>query len=321
MKNNLETLLGYLLEVETVSQRPSIEDINDAIEHVKDAYSEEIDEAASIEDFEMKYLGKLSVKEIGQYDDLSSWMERIEDEDELRSFRGERWKRLTDVWGNNPPPVIVVSGETFTTIGDGRGRVTYAAYKNIPLDVWELTYKRKNAKKGDLFENGVGGGEDIWYHTTSRENAENILRGGLRINPSGKGKSRASLQWMPEAYGGITPIFLSRKPGRYSNGVILKVDVSGLDLVADIPGLVDFDGRLTDHSIYWDEEETPEIIWDLMDPGTEESVNGELEFEWLREPDNDISRAAIELTGTAAVMQNIDPSRIELTEMIVEKNI
>ena len=41
----------------------------------------------------------------------------------------------------------------------------------------------------------------------------------------------------------------------------------------------------------------------------------------LREPDNDISRAAIELTGTAAVMQNIDPSRIELTEMIVEKNI
>ena len=63
------------------------------------------------------------------------------------------------------------------------------------------------------------------------------------------------------------------------------------------------------------------IIWDLMDPGTEESVNGELEFEWLREPDNDISRTAIELTGTAAVMQNIDPSRIELTEMIVEKNI
>jgi hypothetical protein len=168
-----------------------------------------------------------------------------------------------------------------------------------------------------LLEKTAKGGE-YWYHTTSPENAKLILQGGLRINPRGKGKSRASLQWMPEAYGGITPIFLSRKPGRYSNGVILKVDVSGLDLVADIPGLVDFDGRLTDHSIYWDEEETPEIIWDLMDPGTEESVNGELEFEWLREPDNDISRAAIELTGTAAVMQNIDPSRIELTEMIVE---
>ena len=169
-----------------------------------------------------------------------------------------------------------------------------------------------------LFENGDGDGKNIWYHTTSRENAENILRGGLRINPIEKGKSRASLQWMPEAYGGITPIFLSRKPGRYSNGVILKVDVSGLDLVADIPGLVDFDGRLTDHSIYWDEEETPEIIWDLMDPGTEESVNGELEFEWLREPDNDISRAAIELTGTAAVMEDIGPERIEVTDIIVE---
>jgi hypothetical protein len=159
MKNNLKTLMEYLLEVETVFQRPSIEDINDAIEHVKDAYSEEIAEAASIEDFKMKYLGKLSVKEIGSYDDLSSWMERIEDEDELRSFRGERWKRLTDVWGNNPPPVIVVSGETFTTIGDGRGRVTYAAYKNIPLDVWELTYKSKTAKSRHLFENGVSGAE------------------------------------------------------------------------------------------------------------------------------------------------------------------
>ncbi len=161
---------------------------------------------------------------------------------------------------------------------------------------------------------------DYWYHTTSEVNAERIKREGLRINPSGKGKSRGSLDWMPEAYGGITPIFLSREPGRYLNGVVLRVDVSGLDLVADIPGLVDFGGEVSESGIWWDEEETPEIIWDLMDPETDESVNGELEFEWLREPDNDISRAAIELTGTAAVMEDIDPSRIELTEMIVEKN-
>lgn len=55
-----------------------------------------------------------------------------------------------------------------------------------------------------------------------------------------------------------------------------------------------------------------------MDPDSGESVNGELEFEWLREPDNDISRAAIEITGTAAIMEDIDPSRIERLDMIVE---
>jgi len=141
--------------------------------------------------------------------------------------------------------------------------------------------------------NETGATGEYWYHTTSPENAKLILQKGLRINPSGKGKSRASLDWMPEAYGGIMPIFLSRKPGRYHNGVVLRVDVSGLDLVADIPGLVDFGGRLTEDSIFWDEEETPEELWDLMDPDTEESVNGELSFEWLREPNNDISRAAI----------------------------
>jgi len=157
-----------------------------------------------------------------------------------------------------------------------------------------------------------------WYHTTSPENAKLILQGGLRINPPGEGKSRGSLDWMREAYGGITPIFLSRKPGRYHNGVVLRVDVSGLDLVADIPGLVDFGGRLTEDSIYWDEEETPEELWDLMDPDTEESVNGELSFEWLIEPNNALSRAAIGITDTAAVMEDIGPERIEAMDMIVE---
>jgi hypothetical protein len=123
---------------------------------------------------------------------------------------------------------------------------------------------------------------------------------------------------MPEAYGGITPIFLSREPGRYHNGVVLKVNVSGLGLVADMPGLVDFDGRLTEDSIYWDEEETPEELWDLMDPDTGESVNGELSFDLLREPNNDISRAAIAITDTAAVMQTIGPERIEAMDMIAE---
>jgi len=315
MRNNLKTLLGYLLEEETVSQRPFMLSIDNLVAHrdsLFDAYEHCVYRNRCSESS-----GPIVVAEIedGKYQLIDGYHRLIE--------------HLLDRGGLVPIHAIV-GGEGTGEYAIARGVDRWLGdasmrYGNLEDLTDEETLeghanKRKNAKKGDLFENGVGGGEDIWYHTTSRENAEKILREGLRINPSGKGKSRASLQWMPEAYGGITPIFISRKPGRYVNGVILKVDVSGLDLVADIPGLVDFDGRLTDHSIYWDEEETPEIIWDLMDPETGESVNGELEFEWLREPGNDISRAAIELTGTAAVMEDIEPSRIELTEMIVEKN-
>ena len=159
-----------------------------------------------------------------------------------------------------------------------------------------------------LFE---GGKSSIWYHTTYPENVESILANGLKINSTVKGKSRASLEWMPEAYGGIVPIFLSKDSGRYTHGVILSVDVSGLPLVADIPGLVDFGGELTDHSIYFDEESTPEEFWELVDPDTDESINGEAEFELLREP-NAISAAAIEVTGTCAVMEDISPERIKV---------
>jgi hypothetical protein len=157
-------------------------------------------------------------------------------------------------------------------------------------------------------------GDDVdgfWYHTTSPENVESIMANGLKIN-SAKGKSRGSLDWMKEAYGGVIPIFLSKESGRYHNGVILKVDVSGLPLVADMPGLVDFGGHVTEHSIYFDEEETPEEFWDLADPETGESINGELEFDVLREPNNPITDAAIAVVGTCAVMEDISPDRIKV---------
>ena len=96
-----------------------------------------------------------------------------------------------------------------------------------------------------LFENGDGDGKNIWYHTTSRENAKKILRGGLRINPSGIGKSQASLDWMDSIYG-MTPVFLSRELGAYRNGVVLKVNVEGLKLVADVPSLTDWGAQVTE---------------------------------------------------------------------------
>ena len=49
MKNNLETLMEYLL---AEAREPSQRDILDAIEHVKEVYPEEIDQDAGIEDFD-----------------------------------------------------------------------------------------------------------------------------------------------------------------------------------------------------------------------------------------------------------------------------
>jgi hypothetical protein len=135
-------LSKILFEVE--SQRPpKASDVDDAIETAMETYPEEFSDDTSRSDFELNYLGMLSVDDLKQYDDIDSWMEDVEDEDELKSFRGERWKKLSDTWGNTPPPIVVVTGDNFSMVGDGRGRVTYANYKKIPLEVWELRYKAK----------------------------------------------------------------------------------------------------------------------------------------------------------------------------------
>ena len=135
--------LSKILYESVSAPKPSNDDIYDAIETATETYPEEFGEDVSRSDFELNYLGKLSVDDLRQYDDIDSWMEDVEDEDELKSFRGEKWKKLSDTWGDNPPPIIVVTGERFSLVGDGRGRVTYASYKHIPLETWELRYNPK----------------------------------------------------------------------------------------------------------------------------------------------------------------------------------
>ncbi len=151
MRNKLELLLEYLLEG---TREPSPEDMLDAIEHAKQLYPEEIDESAGIEDFDKVYLGALTVDELSYYDDIDAWVEDIEDEDELENFRGSEWARMSRVWNDNPPPVIVITGDTFSTIGDGRGRVTYAKYKGIPLHAWELRYKKAKSIREGVYRGG-----------------------------------------------------------------------------------------------------------------------------------------------------------------------
>ena len=143
------------------------------------------------------------------------------------------------------------------------------------------------------------------YHTTTKGRLDSILTQGLRVN-SEKGFSTASLNWMKGAYGMI-PIFVSLEPGKYkeeTDGVILEIDTSGLELVADIPGLSDIGAYIEDEYIWFEEGDEPFEM--------NEEDEGQIYFRDLINPDNEYCQKSIEETETAAIMENIPPTKIKV---------
>ena len=120
---------------EDVIPDPSTNDLLDAIRHA-DVY----DEGWELSDFNLKYLGYLSVDEIGEYDDLSSWPE-VETIEDLQTFRQGKFKTNKFTLS----PIIIITSpeedECHTQVGDGRGRVNYAIAHNIKLHAWHLIHK------------------------------------------------------------------------------------------------------------------------------------------------------------------------------------
>ena len=153
------------------------------------------------------------------------------------------------------------------------------------------------------------------YHTTNKERLSSILKEGLKIN-SLHNKTADAGNYIQKAYGMI-PVFLSAKPGRYKNGIILEVDVRGLPLVSDIPSLVDHDGYVSNNlqGIYWDEmidDPKADLIYEL---GGDE---GEISFEALTRPNSKEVSLSIAITETCAIMQDIGPNRIKIFGSIKE---
>jgi hypothetical protein len=146
--------------------------------------------------------------------------------------------------------------------------------------------------------------DGIWYHTTSKYNAENILKEGLKINQKPT-YSQASLSYMKDAYG-VVPIFLAKSPEPYdddSDGVVLAVDVAGLKLAADIPTLAShFGAYLDEDGVYFEEGEdrVPSEFAEEEHISFDDLVDG-----WA-------TPIAIESTGTAAVLKNIPSDRVSL---------
>ena len=140
------------------------------------------------------------------------------------------------------------------------------------------------------------------FHYTSRENYNKIKNEGLKINKPMHLTTRDN-QWMMNAYNMI-PVFLSLVPlPRYEyaikDWVLLKVDVNGLNIAADIGTLIDF-GAYIEEDGFWFKQKP---AW----------LNGvEFQYNELEGSDKlDLPRV-IRHTRTFAVLENIPANRIKL---------
>lgn len=147
----------------------------------------------------------------------------------------------------------------------------------------------------------------MMYHTTSREAAEKIQEEGLKVGQV-DGFFIDAGNWADEIYG-ARPIYLSADPEAYRRHsvdefVTFKIDVSGLSLVADLPSLVDAGAYVDEDNklIYWDDP--------IPDPVAAVLPKGEARFRALVNPNSPAAQAAIKITGTAAILEDIPPERI-----------
>lgn len=150
---------------------------------------------------------------------------------------------------------------------------------------------------------------NVWYHITEASRARFIEEGGLKIGQESC-LTLESGKWAHEHYGGC-PVYLSQSPyiteeEAWEWGIkeiaLFEVNASGLNLMADLQGLVDAYGQLQDDSIWWEEDDEPIALEGLLEDGETEILN-------FLDNDSYIS-AAIEITKTATVMQDIPPESI-----------
>ena len=143
------------------------------------------------------------------------------------------------------------------------------------------------------------------YHSSDKKNKEKILSEGLLQNQ--KKEFTIAGDWSHEIYGS-NPIFLSEELGRFSDKdtVSFKVDVSDLNLVADLPSLIDFGAYIDESSetLYWNEGEEPGILSPYLDDGAI-SV-----YDFIN--NKEVIDAAIKLTKTAAYIGDIPAEKISV---------
>jgi hypothetical protein len=135
-----------------------------------------------------------------------------------------------------------------------------------------------------------------WFHRTTSDRVDSILQHGLKVG------SEINLtlggDWSFEVYG-QRPVFLSKSPDMFYKEhapILLEVDTTGIELVADLPSLVDA-------GAYYDLDE-----WCMWFKGSD----AELSFDDLLNPYADECKEVIRRTGTAACLTDIPPNHIRV---------
>jgi len=94
--------------------------------------------------------------------------------------------------------------------------------------------------------------------------------------------------------------------------VLLKVDTSEFDLVADLGSIVDKGAFISDDHLYWGSGDEPSEVASLLDE------NGAIEIEELIVP-GPTADAFINLTGTAAILHDVPSDFLEVAKLREEK--
>ena len=148
----------------------------------------------------------------------------------------------------------------------------------------------------------------IMYHVTEEKNIPRILKEGLKM---GMGTSYTP-EWANDYYEDQIPIFLSIKPWEEGEGLkAIQINVSGLELYPDIPSLEDYGGVKTEDESGYIELYFPDKYLGRIGPLAEYlDEENSIYADDLLEGGSEAGRVAIELTGTAVVLQYIPSERI-----------
>lgn len=112
----------------------------------------------------------------------------------------------------------------------------------------------------DILNETINNSIEYGYHYTTKQNYEKIKVEGLKVNQKLNDKITAHDYWMKPAYG-MSPIYMGTKPltqygerRPYSHSydwVLLKVNVKGLDIAADLGILTEFGANIEDNGFWF----------------------------------------------------------------------
>jgi len=161
------------------------------------------------------------------------------------------------------------------------------------------------------------------YHQTNEKNIPSIMERGLLINQDNCMTEGG--YWSFDYYG-CRPLFVSFDrefiyPEDYIGEseddklVSLEVDITGMELLPDLPSLIDEGGIIDSHNhvIWWKEGEEPESLLGYIND------DGEINIHDLLIPNSEVGMAVMSLTKTAIIKENITVDKIKVVEPIIHK--